>query len=56
MIEKGKMVASGLGLASVEAVSMMPIESIETIGKLLIQLAIGIVTLWKVIKTPKPKK
>jgi hypothetical protein len=55
MIEKGKMIASGIGLGAVEAVSIVPIESVETIGKLLIQLAIGIITLWKVLKKDKPK-
>jgi hypothetical protein len=30
-------------------------EEVQTIGQLLIQLVIGIVTIWKLIKKPKDK-
>ena len=50
------MFASGTGIASVEAVAHLPIEQVEGIGKLLIQLAIGVVTLWQMLKKKKPKE
>ena len=31
-------------------------EEVQTIGQLLIQLVIGIVTIWKLIKKPKNKE
>lgn len=47
------MLASGVGLAAVEVVNQIPVEQIELIGKLLIQVAIGIATIWKMFKKPK---
>lgn len=55
MRDKFLMLTSGAGIASVELVNQLPIDQIEGIGKLLIQLAIGLVTLWKMVKKPKPK-
>jgi hypothetical protein len=36
-----------------EAVQTIGPEEISTLGQLLIQLAIGIATIWKIIKKPK---
>ena len=38
-----------------EAVQNIGPEEISTLGQLLIQLAIGIATIWKIIKKPKNK-
>lgn len=40
---------------SAEAVQTIGPEEISTLGQLLIQLAIGIATIWKIIKKPKQK-
>jgi hypothetical protein len=55
---KNKLLVSGAGLASVEFVHMVvpSPEFIGEIGKLVIQLAIGIVTMIRLIKEGKKMK
>lgn len=43
--------ATGAGL--VQVASTVPVESIGNAGQLIIQIVIGIVTLWKLLKKPK---
>lgn len=38
-----------------EAVQTIGPDEISTLGQLLIQLAIGVATIWKIIKKPKNK-
>jgi hypothetical protein len=48
-----------IGAAAVQVadqVTMPTPEDVQTIGQLLIQLAIGIVTIWKMVKKPKAPK
>ncbi len=48
-----------IGAVAVQAgdqVTMPTPEDVQTIGQLLIQLVIGIVTIWKMVKKPKAKK
>lgn len=49
-------ITGAAGITSVEVVSAIPPETITQIGQTLIQIAIGIVTLWKLIKKPKENK
>ena len=49
----GTLLVSGTEAVN-EVVAIGP-EDISTLGQLLIQLAIGIVTIWKLIKKPKNK-
>lgn len=42
-------------VSGAESVSSIGPEELSTIGQLLIQLAIGIATIWKLIKKPKNK-
>lgn len=55
-------IATGsIGVASVQATEMIASnipspEEVQTVGQLLIQLVIGIVTIWKLIKKPKNEK
>jgi hypothetical protein len=42
--------------AAVEAASLPTTDEVQTIGQLLIQFVIGVVTIWKMFKKPKPKK
>jgi hypothetical protein len=39
-----------------DQVTMPTPEDVQTIGQLLIQLVIGIVTIWKMVKKPKAPK
>lgn len=48
-----------IGASAVEAAQQMPIpssEDVQNMGQLIIQVLIGIVTLWKMLKKPKPKQ
>lgn len=45
-----------LATGAVNEVASIPTpETVQTIGQLLIQLVIGIVTIWKLVKKPKNK-
>ena len=46
----------GAGLVEVTQAAIPAPDEIQSIGQLLIQLIIGIVTIWQMIKKPKPKK
>jgi hypothetical protein len=39
--------------AATEVVTLPTPETVQTVGQLLIQLVIGIVTIWKLVKKPK---
>lgn len=48
-----------IGASAVEVAQQMPIpstEDVQNIGQLIIQMLIGFVTLWKMLKKPKPKQ
>jgi hypothetical protein len=50
---------AAIGTSAVEVTQQMPIpstEDVQNIGQLIIQVLIGIVTLWKMLKKPKPKQ
>jgi hypothetical protein len=55
-----KLLTTGIvGSAAVEVAAGIQTptpEDVQSYGQLLIQLVIGIVTLWKMLKKPKPKK
>lgn len=46
----------GVMLSTQVAEAIPSPEDVQTIGQLLIQLVIGIVTIWKLVKKPKDKK
>lgn len=55
---KNKLLTSGIGLMSIESVHLLvpSPDFIGEVGKLVIQLAIGVVTLIKLLKDNRPKK
>jgi len=48
----GELLVAATG-AVTEVASIPTTEEVQTIGQLLIQLVIGIVTIWKLVKKPK---
>jgi hypothetical protein len=53
------LLTAAAGTAAVEVadkVTMPAPEDVQSIGQLIIQVIIGIVTIWKMVKKPKPKK
>ena len=45
-----------LAVTLADQVSMPAPEEVQSFGQLLIQLIIGVITIWKMIKKPKPKE
>ena len=41
------------GIGTVELASFIPTDDITSIGQLLIQIVIGIITIWKLLKNKK---
>lgn len=54
---KDKMITSGIGLMSIEGVQVLipSPEMVGEIGKLLIQLAIGVVTIIRILRDSRKK-
>jgi len=49
----GSVGVAGVEVAETVATNMPTPEEVSTIGQLLIQIIIGIVTVWKLVKKPK---
>jgi hypothetical protein len=49
----GSVGVAGVEVAQTVATNMPTPEEVSTIGQLLIQIIIGIVTVWKLVKKPK---
>jgi hypothetical protein len=53
------LLTGGIGTLAVTAadqISMPAPEDIQSLGQLFIQVIIGIITIWKMVKKPKPKQ
>lgn len=44
-----------IAVSAADQLSMPAAEEVQSFGQLLIQLIIGIITIWKMVKKPKPK-